>query len=574
VSPLWSCRFGRRTSPSIQLGLLKALLDQQGIPAIVHYLNLPFARLIGYPLSHILAEVRGIRLGDWLFSQAAFGQRADDTVFLNEFSSNIGDVLTASGWTEDNLLELKQVLVPEFIQACLEAIPWERYSVVGFTSTFQQNTACLALARLIKQKFPRVNVVMGGANFEGEMGVEQVRAFPWLDYAVIGEGDVVFPKLVRELLDDAPVAPRPGVALRNGGKVVFAGPAPMVSDLSKSPAPDYDEFFYTGERLQLFSEWEGARDIRLPFESSRGCWWGEKHHCTFCGLNGNTMKHRAKSAQQVLGELAKLAQRYKWNKFQAVDNIMEYPFLEDFCSAIVNEKYDLDIFYELKSNMSRDQVQKIRHAGIRRIQPGIESLSSNMLQLMKKGVRGIHNVELLKWCKYYEIYAGWNMLLGFPGERLEDCQQQADWIRSLTHLQPPDGIGQVWLERFSPFYSRPDLYPVTDVRPEKSYYYAYPAETVDLSKIAYFFDYRMGDVLERSDWQPLYDEVRKWQSRWQDKVGLPTLTYKKVFDMIFIADNRSDKSIVYPYSDCMAALYLFCESRPRQVGRHRERAWN
>ena len=68
-------------------------------------------------------------------------------------------------------------------------------------------------------------------------------------------------------------------------------------------------------------------------------------------------------------------------------------FCQRLCSAIADGKYDLDIFWELKANMTQEQIQKLRHAGIRHIQPGIESLSTHMLTLMKKGVRAIQNVE-------------------------------------------------------------------------------------------------------------------------------------------------------------------------------------
>ena len=42
-------------------------------------------------------------------------------------------------------------------------------------------------------------------------------------------------------------------------------------------------------------------------ETSRGCWWGERMHCTFCGLNGATMAYRSKSAPRALAELTHLA---------------------------------------------------------------------------------------------------------------------------------------------------------------------------------------------------------------------------------------------------------------------------
>jgi ribosomal peptide maturation radical SAM protein 1 len=555
--PFWST-----VSPSIQLGLLKAILAQHGILATVYYLNLPFAKIIGYTSYNILSNVRSILLGEWLFSQSAFGPRSDDEKFLEEFSPIITDVLKQLKCTEQDLLDIRHNLVPEYIESCLDAVPWDRHSIVGFTSTFQQNAASIGFARVLKEKFPLIKVVMGGANFEDEMGYEYVRAFPWIDYAIIGEGDDVFPKLVKELMNNQPVQARPGVAMRSDTGVIYKGPAPMVTDLTNSPPPDYEEFFATGKRLQLFSDWEAAGEIRLPFESSRGCWWGERSHCTFCGLNGTTMKFRAKPPEKVLEELIYLTNEYRWTKFQAVDNIMDYRFFDTFCSALANGKYDIEIFYELKANMTREQIQKLRHAGVRHIQPGIESLSSHILTLMKKGVKGIHNVELLKWSKYYDIQVDWNLLVGFPGERLEDCQQQIDWVKSILHLQPPHGMGHIWLERFSPYYTRQDLYPVSDIQPQKSYYYVYPSELVDLTKIAYFFDYQMGDTIGKKAYEPLHDEVVKWRSRWDGKSVIPSLTYKRAFELIFVADNRWDgHPIVYTYSGPMLALYLFCETR-------------
>ena len=40
-------------------------------------------------------------------------------------------------------------------------------------------------------------------------------------------------------------------------------------------------------------------------------------------------------------------------------------------------------------------------AGVRAIQPGIESLSTRILKLMRKGATRLINVRLLKWAAYY-----------------------------------------------------------------------------------------------------------------------------------------------------------------------------
>jgi radical SAM superfamily enzyme YgiQ (UPF0313 family) len=44
----------------------------------------------------------------------------------------------------------------------------------------------------------------------------------------------------------------------------------------------------------------GAVETTLLFETSRGCWWGEHSHCTFCGLNGSTMLYRSMAPENTL----------------------------------------------------------------------------------------------------------------------------------------------------------------------------------------------------------------------------------------------------------------------------------
>ena len=34
-----------------------------------------------------------------------------------------------------------------------------------------------------------MKIVFGGANYDGEMGMEYFRAFPFIDYVVVGEGE-------------------------------------------------------------------------------------------------------------------------------------------------------------------------------------------------------------------------------------------------------------------------------------------------------------------------------------------------------------------------------------------------
>jgi hypothetical protein len=55
------------------------------------------------------------------------------------------------------------------------------------------------------------------------------------------------------------------------------------------------------------------------------------------------------------------------------------------------------LFYEVKANLSHQQLELLARAGVRWVQPGIESLHTEVLRLMDKGVAGWQNIQLLKW---------------------------------------------------------------------------------------------------------------------------------------------------------------------------------
>src|SRR5439155_6611144 len=254
-----------------------------------------------------------------------------------------------------------------------------RPKFVGFTSVFQQHVASLALARRIKRALPDTFVAMGGANCEGVMGAETVRQFPFVDAVVSGEGELVFPELVRRALAGEPVSGLVGVRTpaRVGAELAFGRfpNAPTVQNLDDLPEPDYDDFFAEFGKSRYARNWQPG----IFCETSRGCWWGEKMHCTFCGLNGGSMAFRSKSARRAIEELSGLTKRHPGCDVQLTDNILDMGYFKDFLPELVARKLDLDLFYETKVNLKKEQVCTLASAGIRRIQPGIESLGDGVL---------------------------------------------------------------------------------------------------------------------------------------------------------------------------------------------------
>jgi ribosomal peptide maturation radical SAM protein 1 len=549
--------FAAAERPSIQCGLLKAGLVRAGHRVDVHYLNLELAVELGQALYRALADLRSDHLlGEWLFSVAAFGPRGDEEAYRRAHPS-LAQTCEQLGRSFEDLCRLRDETLPAAVERWASAIRWDTYDVVGFTSTFEQNVASLALARRIKQRHPAVVIVFGGANYDGEMGPEYVRAFPWIDYGVVGEGDEALPALVARVARGERAVGLPGVAARvNGGEVVVKSHAPLVRDLDALPDPDYDEFFAALMRLGRERVLGEAVPLLL-FESARGCWWGQKHHCTFCGLNALGMTYRSKSPERVHSELRRMSGRYQIVNFEAVDNILDMRYLDEICRPLIEEHVDYQLFYEVKANLKRPQLRTLARAGVGVIQPGIESLSTHVLRLMRKGTSMLQNVRVLKWAHYYGIKVSWNLLTGFPGEMREDYEEQARLIPLLAHLPPPAGGGPIWLERFSPYFTDAS-FPVEDVAPWEAYRFVYPEDSLDLRKIAYFFNYSMGDTVPPECIEDVMAAIGDWQERWKGP-HRPMLVYQRAPDWIQVVDRRApDAPKVYAFQGLEAAAYEAC----------------
>jgi ribosomal peptide maturation radical SAM protein 1 len=475
--------FAMANRPPLGISTLKAALTIRGIRCDVHHFNLVLAHWIGPDLYQQISDRAShmVFAGEWLFAQELFGRMHIGDV---EYLEHIGTHLGVSSALIDTFVSLRPFIGP-FLDHCERSVDWSRYRIVGFTSMFEQNLATLALASRIKRRFPSVCIVMGGANCESEMGEQLHKSFPFLDYVFTGQSDWSFPQFVDHVLSNRQVHGVRGLVYRCGGISISTGRPEPVGDLNRLPVPDFDDYVTQLGTNQLL----GRLSIRLQFETSRGCWWGMKKHCTFCGFNAETMEFGAKSPDRIVDELEYLASRYNTTAFDAVDNILDHRAFATVLPRLAERTPPFSLFYEIKSNLRRDQVCLLARAGVRYIQPGIESLNTQVLGVMKKGLTGLQNVQVLKWCREFAIVPSWNLIYGFPDESPEAYAEMASAMRWLHHLPAPRGSGKIRLDRFSPHWSNPESFGLRNVRPLEVYRHLYPLPDIERRRIAYFFDY-------------------------------------------------------------------------------------
>lgn len=535
--------------PSIALGLLKARLVSQGIPCDVRYLNILFAEMVGWENYAFIGQYHGFFAGEQMFSSSLFGACVPDD---NRYYADM--IAPVSRDLPDTLARMKTCVAP-FLQSCLNSIDWSAYDLIGFTSLFEQNLPSLALAYRVKQLFPNKIVVFGGANCEDVMGVALHRCFPFLDYVVSGEADDTFPELVKRLSYGHPVEDLPGIVYRGrNGATVSTGDAPKVGDLDALPFPDFDDFYSQlnrSPRLSAIAAW-------IVMETSRGCWWGQKCKCTFCGLNGKSIQFRYKSAARVIAEAQYLLSRYgnyKVNYIRTVDNVIAQEHFDDLIPRLAELQLGTPFFFEVRPTLRKSQVKALAAAGVKDIQPGLENLNSHVLKLMRKGVTSLQNIQLLKWARQYDINASWNLIYGFPGEVDQDYANCLELANLLTHLNAPIGFGRFRMDRFSYNLEHAAQLGLVNVRPQAGYRYVYPFDDATLSDLCYYFDYDYSRPIDDGGWlYPLHTQVNVWKGR-RDQ-----LCSQRVDGRLMIRDTRpvalSPQVVLH---GARALIYEYCD---------------
>lgn len=535
--------------PSIGISQLKACAEREGFECRTGHGNLRFAETIGLDRYLVIDDALSHALfaGDWLFAQDLFRGRIDTATYLATVKANVG-----APTNFESLLEARELVAP-FLDECMERFSVADYDIIGFTSTFQQTLASLALARRIKDRFPEKTTMMGGANCEGVMGMELMRQFPWIDAIIGGEADYSFPEYLKRRATGAPVDDVRGLIYREAGVPRVAGPQDRVHDMDALPDPDFSEYFATIAASRL----KDRINPTLLFESARGCWWGAKSHCTFCGLNGDTMKFRSKSAERTIAELDRQSARYNLKNFSAVDNIISHDYFRDFLPALKEKNAGYNLFYEIKSNLRPEQVKLLKDAGVWAVQPGVESLSSAVLKLMKKGVTAIQNIQLLKSCREHKVEAAWNLLYGFPGETQQHYDELAATIPALYHLRPPGAVSPIRLDRFSPNFNNAEEFGLVEIKPFALYAFLYPIPIEAVANLAYFFEYRHRDGRNpQAVMKNLEEPIRVWKS---NRGGDLVKKYGADPELMVVDTRPAHEHRLYPFSGLQRELYEFCD---------------
>ena len=497
--------FLKPSLPSLGLTQIKARLKEvfgKDIAVRLFYLNHDFYDHFGHDLYMWISQEL-TEIGEWIFRQHAFDNVRDNQ---QEYIKRFYQGKKVEGFTEENIRKLMNL--GYFIDGIFGRYDLDSYDLVGINATFNTVPA-LAFCRLLKRKNAKIVTVMGGASLYMEMGKALSQCYPHVDYVCSGSGLISFPRLLESLLQadtDAAEAIDGIFSEKNSGKV---GKVSAELDLNHKIRLDYDDFFESFDRFNLGKQFEP--DILL--ETSRGCYW---KRCKFCGLNEDRHKFTVKRVEQAIEEINNCMKRYNCN-IEMVDNVMPRHYIKKVLPKLAIPP-DKRVLYEARADYTKEEIETLARSGVRTIQPGIESLSTDVHELMDKGVDAFQCISLLKWCVIHKVDAFWNLIVGFPGMTGEMYENLESILPMVAHLMPPVRMVMLRFDRYSLYWQEPAKYDLT-LQPNSVYEYIYPYGKQFLSDFVYYFE-DLNYTSERYQMLGKYfrrirAKVITWQRQWE-----------------------------------------------------------
>lgn len=515
--------FASAALPVLGPSLLVAALRRDGLHARVLYANVTFAAHVGYDRYRRFTLSSWRMHGDLLFAPAAWGHAVPDEAVV--FGPRV-DAVTEEDWRV--AAETLPAYFAEVRAQIAEAAP----AVVGLSSVFQQNVPSVALAKVARQAAPDAAILLGGANALRPMGRAIAEATLGIfDAVVAGEGEKELSGFVRKLMTGW--RPPPDERF-----VVW----PRLPSLSLAPTPEFDDYFEQVGALTEAGRLPEGLPLALPFESARGCWWGERSHCTFCGLVGPEIAERAHTPERVLHDIEHLVATYGVDELRAADDLLpiriQREVLPELARRQPHRERPLRFFYEVKSHLRRRELELLAAAGVVEVQSGLESLSTDTLKAMKKGVTGPQNVAFLRDARATGVDPLWNWMVAFPGDQREDYEAFLRLAPFVEHLRPPVCVVPVRIDRFSPYHADPARWNIRDVVPFPGMRWAWP-EGSDLETISYHFTGTVDSayVEDPELARRAHEGLDRWLDAWA--AGPPELTGVLDGDVLHVRDTRA-----------------------------------
>jgi radical SAM superfamily enzyme YgiQ (UPF0313 family) len=268
-------------------------------------------------------------------------------------------------------------------------------------------------------------IIMGGAAL-GVMPEQILRLAPDT-FADVGDGELVFPRLLDRISRNECFSDLPGVAYIENG--VFHRNSAAASGFSAiCPAPDYQRWLnIPAYRSQMAT---------VPIQTKTGCQF-QCVYCTYPKIEGSTC--RLKEPGSIADAVMRLAAK-GLRDIEFVDSVFNAPLghAMEVCAALarVRHKGRLQCLDLNPRDFDDALVTAMQQAGFAGMGITLESASDPVLQGLRKGFTSQDVHHAAEVVRRHRIPCAWIFLLGGPGETKETVRETLQFAGK--YIRPKD----------------------------------------------------------------------------------------------------------------------------------------
>lgn len=329
-----------------------------------------------------------------------------------------------------------------------ELILDEQPDIVGITAMTVMISAAAEIAKTVKEINPNITTILGGVHVTAEP-IETLRRYPDFDYAVIGEGEIVFTEFLERFRKSRHTHKSEhrsiqSLVWKEGEKINVNQRRAFFKGLDEFPPPAFDLVpnLFNHYRLSVF----GTKKFKsVGLVTSRGC----TGKCVFCDLGVVGRGYRANTAAYLIDLMKDVYQKYGVSDFLFYDDLFvgSRPRLQEICDMIINEK--LPFTWSCCARVDfihKDMLALMKQAGCWMIEYGIESGCQRIIDSMRKNITKEKIRETINATYDAGIITKGNFIFGNPGETHDSILESVDFACSIklnyaqhTFLQPLPG---------------------------------------------------------------------------------------------------------------------------------------
>ncbi len=305
--------------------------------------------------------------------------------------------------------------------------------VLGISFIFSTLNAVLSeLGPLIKEKFPRIKIVLGGTH--PTVMADTLIKEPYVDYIIRGEGEFAFLKLLKYLQGNQEIENVNNLTWYENGEV-RSNAQEFIEDIDKLPHPARHLLNMEGY-IQIGALQGGTNRGKraTTMITSRGC----PAKCVFCSIHSVWgRKFRGHSPEYVLEELQELHEKYKINHIVFEDDniTLNKKRVESIFQGMIDKEFNFTwdapngiALWTLDENL----LTLCRKSGCYLVSLAIESGDPHTLKNLINKPLKLEKVEpIVNKCRELGIRTIGFFVIGLPGETMEAMQRSLDYAVEL-----------------------------------------------------------------------------------------------------------------------------------------------